>query len=139
MLTDVAGRTVGRSEVIGSRADARQGTQSEAVLELTYPTLSVYSSSVFPLSDPLNPTPSEVVDIARYTLENRASKPANSTLTGWSLLPDGAAGDPASLGIAVMMAGMTDAPDVDGVGYSDAAREQLEYTLYDVPRVRVAV
>lgn len=56
-------------------------------------------------------------------------------MQGWGLLPDGSAADPASLGIAVMMAGMTDAPDVNGVGYTDAAREQLEYLLYEVPRV----
>lgn len=54
-------------------------------------------------------------------------------------VPGGAAGDPASIGQAVLLANWTGAPEpfagVDGaVTYARAATEQLQYTLTVVPR-----
>lgn len=55
---------------------------------------------------------------------------------GAPLLPDGAAGDPASLGIAVMLANMsTNNAVVNNSAYGDAATSELNYQLYHVPRV----
>jgi hypothetical protein len=52
------------------------------------------------------------------------------------LLQDDAAGDPASLGIAVLLANLTTGDaQVNGVGYGEAATQELSYLLYDVPRV----
>ncbi|KAL1410843.1 hypothetical protein Q8F55_001786 [Vanrija albida] len=54
---------------------------------------------------------------------------------GSPLLPDGAAGDPASLGIAVMLANMsTNNAVVNNSAYGDAATSELDYQLYHVPR-----
>ncbi|WOO81514.1 Unsaturated rhamnogalacturonyl hydrolase YesR [Vanrija pseudolonga] len=54
---------------------------------------------------------------------------------GAPLLPDGAAGDPASLGIAVMLANMsTNNAVVNNSAYGDSATSELNYQLYHVPR-----
>nr|XP_031861582.1 uncharacterized protein CI109_002811 [Kwoniella shandongensis]KAA5528654.1 hypothetical protein CI109_002811 [Kwoniella shandongensis] len=112
------------------------GTKAEAILEATYPTLSVFSAS-----DPI-PLPSglqsgqisQIIDIAQTTLQNRP-KTNLSSHGGSRLLNDGAAGDPASLGIAVMIAGAaTGNAEVNGVSYNDAVNQELNYLLYDVPR-----
>jgi len=54
------------------------------------------------------------------------------------LLEDGSSADPASLGIAVMLAGASEQVGGDvigGVNYSTAAQEEVQYQLYNVPRV----
>lgn len=55
---------------------------------------------------------------------------------GSPLLVDDAAGDPASLGVAVLMAqAASNNAVVNGSTYGDAATAQLNFLLYDVPRV----
>ncbi|RSH86461.1 uncharacterized protein EHS24_004717 [Apiotrichum porosum] len=54
---------------------------------------------------------------------------------GWPLLKDDAAGDPASLGVAVLLANATTGDATyNGETYGAAAEAQLNFLLYDVPR-----
>ncbi|WVQ66675.1 uncharacterized protein L199_004863 [Kwoniella botswanensis] len=123
-------------------ASWENGTKSIAILESKYPDLSVYSSSspFQPLDGLQSGQISEIIDIAQTTLNNRpksntTTSSSNSTLSGSSLLEDGAAGDPPSLGIAVLLANVsTDNEVVNGIGYGDAATSQLNHLLYNVPR-----
>ncbi|EIW72178.1 hypothetical protein M231_01851 [Tremella mesenterica] len=112
------------------------GTEAEAILQYKYPQYSVFSSS--------NPFPSslsqgdfqDVFNIAQVTLNNRPSaNNASANTTSASLLKDGAAGDPASLGISVLLANVSSGnAQVKGVGYGTAAEEELNYLLNDVPK-----
>lgn len=83
-----------------------------------------------------------VIPIAEMTLQKRPAANSSASLRGGaSLLSDGSAADPASLGVAVLLANAsTGNGQVNGVGYGDAATAELNYLLYDVPRVgRLAV
>ncbi|WWC72204.1 uncharacterized protein I206_106164 [Kwoniella pini CBS 10737] len=119
-------------------ASWENGTKSIAILESKYPELTVYSSnSPFQKLDGLQSGQiPEIIGIASTTLENRpATNTSASAHGGSSLLVDGAAADPASLGIAVLLADQTtNNQQVNGVGYGDAADAELNYLLYDVPR-----
>lgn len=114
------------------------GTKAEAMTEYTYP-----SHSVFSPTQPINPIPNGNIDdiilIAQTTLQNRPALGTASSVqnhTSGSLLDDGAAGDPASLGVAVLMANQSmGSAVVNGVGYGQAGEEELRYLLEDVPRV----
>ena len=119
-----------------STASWENGTVTQALLESGHEHLSVYSpNALFPLPDFDPDDISDVIDYARVTMQNR--QPANlSSHGGQSLLEDGAAGDPASLGIAVLLANITTNNEkVKDTGYGDAAKAELNYLLYDVPRV----
>ena len=124
-----------------SAASWENGTKAQAILESDYASLSVFSSSAFPLPNPL-PTGDigPILDIAQVTMNNRpASNTSAAAMGGSSLLEDGSSGDPASLGIAVMLAdASTGNQQIKGVGYGDAATSELNYLLYDVPKVRTS-
>ncbi|WVQ75720.1 hypothetical protein IAR50_005350 [Cryptococcus sp. DSM 104548] len=114
------------------------GTKAQAILESTYPSLSIFSPlSPLPLPSSLASSDvSEILSIAQVTLQQR---PATNTSVeargGSTLLQDDAAGDPASLGVAVLLANASSGDaQVDGVGYGEAAEAELNYLLYDVPR-----
>ena len=116
------------------------GTKAQAILEYNYSSLSVFSADkLLPLPNPF-PTSQipGIVSIAQTTLQNRPKTNTSAAAQGGSpLLTDASAGDPASLGIAILLANAsTGNAQVDGVGYGDAAAAELDYLLYDVPRVR---
>ncbi|KAF5369773.1 hypothetical protein D9758_001319 [Tetrapyrgos nigripes] len=104
------------------------GTAAEALLELDWPALSVFSPSAFPppyqLNDTLNAN-----DVLRIAENVVAAKPADSL----ALVPDGSAGDPASIGVAVLLANWTK-PDPTNFTYSTAVGDQLNYLLNVAPR-----
>ncbi|THV05421.1 Six-hairpin glycosidase [Dendrothele bispora CBS 962.96] len=105
------------------------GTAAEALLELECPTLSVFNQSAFPppyqLNDGLNIT--DVVNIANNVL-------AAKTTDSLPLIDnDGAVGDPASVGVAVLLANWTKS-DLTNTAYSTAAGNQLNYLLNVAPR-----
>lgn len=50
------------------------------------------------------------------------------------MLNDTSAGDPASLGMAVLLASWTGQYKTDGLDYSGAAQGQLDYLFQTVPR-----
>jgi hypothetical protein len=121
-----------------SRYSWENGTKAQAILESQYPSLSVFSpTDPLPLPSPLpSGDISQIIDIAQTTLQNRENPSAASKNGGLGLVPDAAAADPASLGVAVLLANAsTGNAQVNGVGYGDAATAQLNYLLYDVPRV----
>ena len=115
------------------------GTKAEAILEHDYPSFSVYSPTpALPLPNPLQSSAIQsIISIAQTTLQNRpATNTSAKASAGISLLTDGSAGDPASLGFAVLLANAsTGNAQVNGVGYGDAATAELAYMLNDVPRV----
>jgi rhamnogalacturonyl hydrolase YesR len=49
-------------------------------------------------------------------------------------MQDGAAGDPPSIGVAVILANWTGRAAVDGLDYAGAAVDQLDYLFQDVPQ-----
>ena len=75
----------------------------------------------------------EVISIARSVVEARAA----SDVQGPQPLMDasgGAAGDPPSIGVAVLLANWTGAGAQDRHNYAGAAADQLEYLLEKVPK-----
>jgi hypothetical protein len=126
------------------------GTRAQALLEFSYPTYSVFNFSVSPnlinilsTSSSAPPRiPPAISTIGTDTLLNRppcfATRCGNSTQPYYGLLKDDAAADPASLGIAVLLAGLDEgnaARNVSGTTYDKAVRDEVEYLLQVVPRV----
>ncbi|KLT38936.1 Six-hairpin glycosidase [Cutaneotrichosporon oleaginosum] len=128
------------------------GTIGQTLLEWKYPQLSVFAATApLPLPDL---TPDQVPDIVRLasdTLANRPRNFSNPALPAASssgeapqrrqetptspLLEDGAAGDPPSVGVAVLVADKAmGGAQVNGVSFMQAAQSQLDYLLYGVPR-----
>jgi hypothetical protein len=69
-------------------------------------------------------------------LDNRPATDTTARGQGSTLLPDGAAADPASLGVAILLANAsTNNAEVNGIGYGDAATDEINYLLDNVPRV----
>ncbi|KAL1748225.1 glycoside hydrolase family 105 protein [Schizophyllum fasciatum] len=106
------------------------GTRAEALLEADTPDFSVFSNNALPPSQDAPEALDRVLSIAEDTVSDRAR--SNSNATGAQpLMQDGSAGDPASIGVAVILANWT---GQDGQDYAGAARDQLDYLLYHVPR-----
>jgi len=73
---------------------------------------------------------SEVLSIAATVVGNRSE--SNHGATGpQPLMADGSAADPASIGVAVLLANWTGKNDHD---YDQAAEQQLQYLLRNTPR-----
>jgi hypothetical protein len=119
------------------------GTLAQALIEHDNPTLSPFDTNFSPSVLASNPIPSQILTIARVTLENRPTTSQailDNPYAGGSLLSDGSSGDPASLGVAVIMANVSEqasgqAEEIKGIRYGAAAREEEQYQLYNVPRV----
>ncbi|KAF7981515.1 hypothetical protein HWV62_33081 [Athelia sp. TMB] len=111
------------------------GTRSQALLELNAPAYSVLTPSA-PLPPPASAPASlaPVLALAHTVVANRSA--SNGGVVGpQPLLNDSAAGDPASLGMCVLLANWTGAGGGDGLDYAGAAADQLAF-LYSakVPR-----
>ncbi|KAG2148973.1 Six-hairpin glycosidase-like protein [Suillus clintonianus] len=111
------------------------GTRAEALLELNAPTYSVVSFNPVPppQSIPSNLTSalSEVFTIAHNIVVTRSL----SNITGpQPLINDTSAGDPASIGVAVLLANWTGQWALDGLDYAGAARDQLDYLFQNVSK-----
>ena len=116
------------------------GTRAQAILSLNATGFSVYSSTELP-----PPTSTDAFgfanatglmpffDIARTTVLSRNQ--TNGNITGPQPLTqgDGSAGDPASIGFAVLLANWT-GQDAGQIDYAGAAKDQLDYLLLDVPQ-----
>ncbi|KAI9463582.1 glycoside hydrolase family 105 protein [Lactarius psammicola] len=104
------------------------GTRAQALLELSAPSFSVLTPSVsLPpppfLDSSLNDTLADVFSIARNAVAALPPPPSNGT--GQPLvLGDGSAGDPASIGTAVLIANWT---NLGGEYYAAAATAQVQY------------
>jgi hypothetical protein len=113
------------------------GTRAQAILELYVPSYSVFSPNLLPpppllpsnLSDALSP----LFSIAHNVVANRPV--SNGNITGpQPLISDSSAGDPASLGVAVLLSNWTGRSAVDGLNYSGAATDQLKFLYQNVPK-----
>ncbi|KAF5346964.1 hypothetical protein D9758_010082 [Tetrapyrgos nigripes] len=78
---------------------------------------------------------STVLEIASSVVGNRSR--TNGDISGpQPFMKDGSAADPASIGVAVLLANWTNAPSPQNTStsYSQAAQDQLDYLLTSVPR-----
>ncbi|KAF9650429.1 hypothetical protein BDM02DRAFT_1433658 [Thelephora ganbajun] len=107
------------------------GTRAQALLELDSPRYSVTTPGAKLPPSNTNPPSSltDVFTIARNVVSGRS--PAGNTPQPF--IEDGSAGDPPSVGVAVMLANWTNQQSSDGQNYAQAIRNQFNY-LYTVPR-----
>ncbi|KAL5512387.1 hypothetical protein ACEPAG_3379 [Sanghuangporus baumii] len=113
------------------------GTEQQALIELTTPSFSVLNDSFVPPSSSLPSSLSPVIDSITQVIQNRSTLiRSQSNLTSpQPLWPgDGSAADPASNGVAALIANWTGQEGVSGVDYAGAAREQMDYLWQRVPR-----
>jgi hypothetical protein len=107
------------------------GTEMQTLLELDYPTLSVFSSSAFP--PPSSPVPSSVISLVSSWRSKRLS---NTTQLAYEA--GGAAGDPASLGVGWMVAAAVAEEEEGDLTKSgklwEEIREEVVYLTETVPR-----
>lgn len=114
------------------------GTRAQALLEYEYPEFSVYPTqgSITLPAEAATSIPPELITIAENALANRPTSYANNASS--SLVPsDGSAADPASLGIAVLLANSSQGPGTatfSGTTFGAAAASELQYLLTVVPR-----
>ncbi|KAG2049356.1 Six-hairpin glycosidase [Suillus hirtellus] len=111
------------------------GARAEALLELNAPTYSVVSFDAVPPphSIPSNITSAlcEVFTIAHNIVVARSL----SNITGpQPLIADTSAGDPASIGVSVLLANWTGQGALDGLDYAGAAQDQLHYLFQNVSK-----
>jgi len=109
------------------------GTRTQALLELNTPSYSVLTKfQSLPPSSSAPSSLSTVLDIAAQIVANRNAS-NNGTQGPQPLINDGAAGDPASIGVAVLIANWTGQGN-STLDYAGAAKDQLDYLLQKVPR-----
>jgi hypothetical protein len=74
-----------------------------------------------------------VLGIAKSVVSNRST--SNGGKIGpQPLINDSAAGDPASIGMAVLLANWTGQDQNDGLDYAGAAQDQLDFLFQNVPQ-----
>ncbi|KAG9049183.1 hypothetical protein FS837_011002 [Tulasnella sp. UAMH 9824] len=110
------------------------GTLAEAYLEIDWPQMSVFGAVGVPPARNVGGTDnpnniSTVLELANYAI---AIRPVGSV----TLFEDGSVGDPASLGVAMLMANWTKAsrPDEAHNDYDTPVRQQLGYVLNTAPK-----
>ncbi|KAI0667555.1 Six-hairpin glycosidase-like protein [Trametes maxima] len=106
------------------------GTRAQALIEFDTPSYSVLNNSALPPPQGSRPSSlDEVIGIAQGVVQNRTK----ANVQGPQPLIDaggGAAGDPPSIGVAVLLANWTGAGDE----YGAAAADQLAFILEKVPK-----
>jgi len=113
------------------------GTRSQAILELNASSYSVLTPKTsLPPPQFLQPSRSDALQpffaLARDVVANRGT--SNGNITGSQpLIQDGSAADPSSMGVPVLVAGWLGLNDRD---YAGAAKDQLDFLLYKVPRTK---
>ncbi|KAI3614913.1 glycoside hydrolase family 105 protein [Moniliophthora roreri] len=117
----------------GAKASWELGARAQALLEHDAPEFSVFASQLpppQPVPSDLQSALSPVFDIARNVISNRAQ--SNNNARGpQPLMQDGSAADPASIGVAVLLANWT---RQGGNDYAGAAKDQLDFLYQRVPR-----
>ncbi|KAF7791993.1 hypothetical protein EIP86_003020 [Pleurotus ostreatoroseus] len=110
------------------------GTRAQALTELDTPSYSVLTPDLT-LPPPSSSPPSsldEVFSIAQSIVANRSTS-NNGTSGPQPFIANAAAGDPPSVGVAVLLANWTGRGAQDNLDYAGAAQDQLEYLFNDVP------
>ncbi|KAK7014853.1 Six-hairpin glycosidase-like protein [Favolaschia claudopus] len=117
----------------GAQHSWELGTRAQALLNLNVPNFSVFTTTGLPppTSVPSNTTSAiaPVFSIAHNVVTKLNASSGPTPL----IVGDGAAGDPPSIGVAVLLANWT-GQGSDGTDYAKAALNQLDYTLNVVPR-----
>ncbi|KAG6908570.1 hypothetical protein DXG01_004128 [Tephrocybe rancida] len=119
----------------GAKQSWELGTRAQSILEMNatrYSVLSVSSSLPPPssISDSLSSPLQPFFQIAHDIVDGRAK--SNGNITGpQPLIKDGSAADPSSIGFAVLLANWT---GQGGEDYASAAKDQLDYLEFNVPR-----
>lgn len=101
------------------------GTQMEALLELDYPTLSVFAAASYPPPSTAD-APSAVTAIVRQWASQRGSSDQLAYVAG------GAAADPAALGVGWLVAAAFADSSTEST-YVAQAKQQVSYLLDSVP------
>lgn len=94
----------------------------EALTEYDYPTLSVFASGSLP--PPSTPAATDVISEATTIVQSK-------TQGSLQLVDNGSAGDPASIGVAVVLANWTSSQEQSQ--FATAAADQME-SLLEAPR-----
>ncbi|THH15899.1 hypothetical protein EW146_g4644 [Bondarzewia mesenterica] len=106
------------------------GTRAQTLLELDAAPFSVLSPFTLPPANSLNSSAnaslSDVFSIAQKIVSGR-SKSNNNATGPQPLISDASAGDPASIGVAVLLANWTGMGGQDGLEYGGAAQDQLNF------------
>jgi len=130
-LTDDQVVVIKQNLAEGAKASWELGTRAQTLLELDSPSYSVTTFGAKLPPGKTNPPSSlnDVFTIARNVLSERGSiKTAPQPF-----IDDSAAGDPPSVGVAVILSNWTDQQSSDGQNYHQAILNQFSY-LYTVPR-----
>ncbi|EKM59355.1 uncharacterized protein PHACADRAFT_249789 [Phanerochaete carnosa HHB-10118-sp] len=106
------------------------GTAAEALTELLAPSLSVFRSTAFPPPSSLSLAVGNTTAMMNIAVTTVRTKPADSLTL---INGDGAVGDPASLGVAVLLANWTRS-DLADQSFAQAARSELVYLTQIAPR-----
>ncbi|KDQ58245.1 hypothetical protein JAAARDRAFT_155953 [Jaapia argillacea MUCL 33604] len=122
----------------GAKQSWEIGTRAQALLEYDSPQFSVFSSEKLPLqssifSSSVPGSLGEVLAIAQSTLSSLGGVGTSPQ----PLVPnDAVAGDPASIGVAVLLANWTGDGSSNNTNaqYGQAATNQLDFLYTDVPR-----
>ena len=119
-------RTMRRAAVSDGANNAHTGTRAQAILELDYPRLSVFSPNYYGRISEGAHSP-EVNDIAKYWLDQLPSDAQQFVI-------EGAAGDTASVGVAFVNAGLN--PNgTDGAVFDTFAARETDWLLTAIPRM----
>ncbi|KAK1232575.1 hypothetical protein PQX77_004286 [Marasmius sp. AFHP31] len=107
------------------------GTYTQALLELDAPEYSPLTATSLPLPKDASPSIQPVLQIVRDVIAQHR----NTSIEGpQPIMPDGAAGDPASIGTAVLLAAWTKQAG-DDVPYLQVVEDQIDYLFSDaVPK-----
>ncbi|KAJ7109388.1 Six-hairpin glycosidase-like protein [Mycena epipterygia] len=141
LLQHVSGQALSADDIstvtsrlaVGATQSWELGTRAQALLELNVPNFSVFSSTGLP---PPTTVPSNTTSAIApvFSIAHNVVSALNKTSGPQPLINgDGAAGDPASIGVAVLLANWTGQGTADGLDYAGAARNQLDYLQNVVP------
>jgi rhamnogalacturonyl hydrolase YesR len=127
-IDDTTLAKVRANAITSSQRSWEIGTVTEALLEYSWPQLSVFYDGSIPPPRHLftSDYPDDVVEIATEVVED---KPGNTL----ALMQDGSVGDPASIGPAVLLTNWTRTNTSDN-RFSAAAGSQLNYLLNHAPQ-----
>lgn len=118
----------------GAKQSWELGTRAQALTEYDSPSYSVTNGTSIP--PPSSDPPSsldEIFNITQTVVAGRAK--SNGNISGpQPLIKDGSAADPASIGVAVLLANWTGQSAADGQDYNGAAQDQLNFLLTQVPK-----
>lgn len=135
-LSDQDMQVVINDLAIGAQQPWELGTRAQALLEYSAPLFSVVSPNSASLPPPtvvlsdLAAAMAPILSIAKTTVANRST--SNGGIQGpQPLISDDSAADPASIGVAVLLANWTGQTGEDYVG---AAQDQLDYLMWKVPK-----